>query len=284
MFFLSLLCFINCLLCFSYLQLCFCFVVVFPICGYVLWFIVVFFVLQLCFFSYCDFDWHFRATVQCCLLDSATEIQCKTQKREFLFKNLSVSHLLPANLKLRLKICCSIKDSFSEFFPFSGDVWMCISFLFGGMFVFADSGGVNYVYRKAVDLIMHRGLNVHLLYNNKYPLSFGYRAEEAEAICSSYPCDTARNQLPLKQLHTTATNVIYIVRQWCCMQNNFLGNCTKGLASETLFNSNLRIVMPWILWGHAKNFWKVGKVKQIFAFFRFPLHPWQASSCFCKSE
>lgn len=35
------------------------------------------------------------------------------------------------------------------------------------------------------DLIMHRRLNVHLLYNTKYPLSLGYKAEEAEAICNA---------------------------------------------------------------------------------------------------
>lgn len=50
-----------------------------------------------------------------------------------------------------------------------------------------------------------------------------------------------RQSVMLKQRckKSAAYQLISIVRQWYCMHNNFLGNCNKGLASET----ELRIVM-----------------------------------------
>lgn len=49
---------------------------------------------------------------------------------------------------------------------------------------------------------MHSGMNVHFLYNAKYPLSLGHKAEEVEAI--SDVKKTCKKQLPLQHLITTA--------------------------------------------------------------------------------
>lgn len=73
---------------------------------------------------------------------------------------------------------------------------------------------------------MHRRLNVHLLYNTKYPLSLGYKAEEAEAICNAQTTHATLQEISSLPAYLHCKRVILYAKQL---------SGTKGLALETLF-------------------------------------------------